>query len=251
MTQPKLVVAQASDFARIAAEVIIQEIETAVETRGRCALALAGGSTPRPVYEEMARPAQEERVPWALIDFYFSDERCVPPDSPESNYRMACNALLRGGPVDLPRVHRIEGERPDRDNAAADYAALLPPRLDLLLLGMGADGHTASLFPGSPALDVQAGRVVAVQCPKPPPWRITITPPVIADAVSVIVLAAGKDKAGIVARAIRGPYAPKEIPVQLALRGIWILDRAAASEILDLAQRLSPELGAIRGAGST
>lgn len=125
----------------------------------------------------------------------------------------------------------MEAERPDREAAALEYDRSLPERLDILLLGMGADGHTASLFPGSAALDQRDRRVLAVRGPKPPAERLTITPPVIEAASEVGVIAAGADKAEMAARAIEGPLDPQALPVQLARRGVWFLDQAAASRL--------------------
>ena len=180
------------------------------------------------MYERMALPPLAGRVAWERVAVYFGDERCVPPDDPESNYRMAHEALLQHVPIPSTSVHRMEGERTDRDAAARDYERLLPPRLDLLLLGMGEDGHTASLFPHSPALAERARRVVPVSRPAPSRPRLTITPPVIHAADTVIVVVAGAEKAATVARALEGPYVPDELPIQLALRGTWLIDHAAA-----------------------
>jgi 6-phosphogluconolactonase len=125
---------------------------------------------------------------------------------------------------------RMEGERPDHDQAARDYQPHLLRGVDLLLLGVGDDGHVASLFPGSPLLDEKTRTVVAVSnSPKPPPHRITITPRVIAEARAILVLVTGKNKADAVARALEGPLDPKKTPAQLARSGAWVLDRAAAS----------------------
>src|SRR5262249_27307315 len=125
----------------------------------------------------------------------------------------------------------MEADDPDREAAAARYAALLPERLDVLVLGMGPDGHTASLFPGSPALLERTKRVVPARGPVPPHERLTITPPVIEAARQVAVLAAGAAKAALVARVLRGPWRPEELPAQPARAGTWLLDRAAAAEI--------------------
>jgi 6-phosphogluconolactonase len=127
----------------------------------------------------------------------------------------------------------MEAERPDREAAALAYARLLPPRIDVLLLGMGPDGHTASLFPGSAALHERERLVVPVVGAKPPAERLTITPPVIEAARKVAVLAAGEDKAAMVARAVEGPLEPEAVPAQLARRGVWFLDRAAAARLTE------------------
>lgn len=211
-----------------AAKWITDVIEETVRLHGHCTVALAGGATPRPVYERMAVSPLAERIAWDRVAVYFGDERCVPPDDEESNYRLAREVLLQHVPIPSISVHRMEGERTDRDAAARDYERLLPARLDLLLLGMGEDGHTASLFPHSPALTERARRVVPVSRPAPSHSRLTITPPVIHAANTLIVVVAGAGKAATVARALEGAYAPDEMPVQLALRGTWLIDHAAA-----------------------
>jgi len=214
-----------------AARRITEVIERTIARRGRCTLALAGGSTPRAIYACMRAPALVDRIAWQRVAIYFGDERCVPPDAEESNYRMAREELLQHMPVARATVHRMEGELADTDAAARDYAARLPSALDVLLLGMGKDGHTASLFPGAPALAERTRRVLAVQCPAPDRPRLTITPPVIDAAETVIVLVAGHDKAATVARALEGPYVPDELPIQLALRGTWLMDDAATGAL--------------------
>lgn len=218
-------------LADAAARQITEVIEDTIKRRGLCTLALAGGATPRPVYERMAVSSLAGRVAWDRVSFYFGDERCVPPDAEESNYRMAREAILEHVPISSASVHRMEGERTDTDAAARDYERQLPAALDLLLLGMGEDGHTASLFPHSPALAEGTRRVVAVTRPPPSPQRLTITPSVIEAADAVIVLVAGANKAAMVARALEGTYAPEELPIQLALRGTWFIDFAAARRL--------------------
>ncbi len=227
-----LIIAEdAADLARVGARRIARAAREAVNSRGHCSLVLAGGGTPRSIYEKLRLLPDPEGLPWGEIDFYFGDERCVPPDDSESNYRMARETLLSHPRCTEEQVHRMEAERQDREEAAAAYAQLLPDPLDVLLLGMGPDGHTVSLFPGSSALEERRKRVVAVQGPKPPPWRLTITPPVISSARAVLVLAAGKAKAAVLARALNGPLDATGLPVQLARHGIWIVDRAATSEL--------------------
>lgn len=236
MTHPeRIVVVEASRLADAAAEWIAAAAEADVRDRGRCAIALSGGETPRPVYERLARDPLAARITWREVDIYFGDERAVPPRDPASNYGMAAATLLERVPIPAVRVHRMEAERPDRDAAAREYERILPDRLDILLLGMGLDGHTASLFPGSPAMEQQERLVVPVTGPKAPAERLTITSPVIAAARRVAVLVAGADKAATVARALQGPERPRDLPVQLARRGMWFLDRAAASELRSVA----------------
>ncbi len=227
----RIVVEDASRLAEAAADWIAAAVEEDVRYRGHCALALSGGATPRPVYERLARDPIAVRISWRDVEVYFGDERAVPPRDPASNYGMAAAALLGRVPIPAVRVHRMEAERADRDAAAREYERILPEQLDILLLGMGADGHTASLFPGSAALEQRERRVVPVTGPWPPPDRLTITPPVIAAARRVAVLVAGADKAGVVALALQGPDRPRELPVQLARRGVWFLDRAAAAQL--------------------
>jgi 6-phosphogluconolactonase len=220
------VVPDPADVTRPAAEWLADGIAAAIRDHGACALALAGGRTPEPVYRALSSAADIE---WRRVEVFFSDERAVPPDDPESNYRMVRTALLSRVPVPASSIHRMEAERPDRDAAAREYERALPPALDILLLGMGPDGHTASLFPGSAALDERRRLVLPVVGAKPPVERLTITPPVIEAARRVAVLATGGDKAAMVARALEGPLAPAEVPAQLARRGEWFLDRAAAA----------------------
>ncbi len=208
--------------AGLAAEKILEAIRATLAERPRCSVALAGGTTPKAAYEIISK---SEPALLARIDFYFGDERCVAADDPDSNYRMARAAL--GAAATL---HRIEGEKKDRDAAARAYEKLLPAALDVVILGIGEDGHTASLFPGSPALDEKTRRVVAVSgAPKPPPERITISPVAIESARKVIVIASGAGKAGPVQQALAGDWNPRKTPAQLARRGLWVLDAAAAA----------------------
>lgn len=191
-------------------------------------VALAGGSTPRPAYGCLA---VEPDLPWERIRIFFGDERQVPPDHPDSNYRMVEEALLSRLVVPPAAVHRMEGEDPDAEAAAERYAALLPDALDLLILGIGSDGHTASLFPGSPALAERARRVVTSTAPAQPRHRLTITPPVIRAARRIVVLASGAGKAQAVRRALAEPGEPARCPARLARRGTWVLDREAARRL--------------------
>jgi 6-phosphogluconolactonase len=220
------VVREPGDLVEPAADWLAAELAAAIDARGACAVALSGGRTPEPVYRALAAA---EGIAWEKVTVFFADERAVPPHHAESNYRMVRAALLSRVPIPEAGVHRMEAERQDRDAAAREYAQQLPPALDLLVLGIGADGHTASLFPRSPALDERRRLVVPAVGTKTPVERMTITPPVIEAARRVAVIATGGDKAAAVARALEGPLAPRELPGQLARRGAWFLDRAAAA----------------------
>ncbi|MEZ0313024.1 MAG: 6-phosphogluconolactonase [Myxococcota bacterium] len=206
--------------AQEACAVFVENVIADVVGRlGRAAIAVSGGSTPRPTY---ARLAVSKRIHWPSVDVYFADERCVPPTHDDSNYRMVRELL---GPS--VNIVRMEAERKDRETAARDYEELLPKAFDLVLLGMGPDGHTASLFPGKPALRSNR-RVLFVQdSPKPPPERITIGPDVVKAAERVVMLVAGADKSEMLARARDEATTVDDVPARLARRGIWFVDEAA------------------------
>ena len=233
MVHQRIVAADAAAMARLAAEWLADEARLSATLRGACTLGLAGGSTPRPAYEALAEPPLRGAIPWDRVQVFFGDERAVPPDHPDSNFRMVNEALIKRVDIPAENVHRMEAEADDLERAADRYAALLPEALDVLVLGVGPDGHTASLFPGSPALHERKRRVVPARAPKPPERRLTITPPVIAAARRVLVLAAGQDKAEAVARALKGVGTPYQTPACLARDGVWFLDRAAASLLAD------------------
>jgi 6-phosphogluconolactonase len=219
-----------------AAEWLAQVLADVVTVNGRVKLGLAGGSTPRAMHEELARSSV---VPWRAVHVFFGDERAVPPDHADSNYRMARESLLDRVPIPPAQVHAMDGENPDRDAAARAYETLLPKSLDVLVLGMGEDGHTASLFPGAPSLREATRRVLAVVGPKPPPERLTLTPPEILGAERRVVLVSGAGKAEAVARALDGPWEPNATPIQLARRGVWFVDTEAASKLAPRGQRFS------------
>lgn len=219
------------EFRRLGAESIGKKIIAAVHARGRCAIALSGGTTPGPVYEELGTSDLGEMIPWEQLEIFFADERAVPVDHPDSNYRLVRETLLKSHPEALGHAYRMPVDAPDRIEAAKRYGRRLPDPLDVLVLGMGADGHTASLFPGSAALDESEARVVPVLAPKPPPERMTITPTVISRSRAIVMLVAGAEKAAMVARAVGGVVDPKAIPAQLARRAVWILDQAAAANL--------------------
>ena len=225
----RVTVVPAEALARTVARWVAAETTSAIAERGSCALALSGGRTPRPVYEALAAQPLAGTVDWARVDVYFADERAVPPDHPDSNFRMASEALFSRVPFLPGHIHPMLADRPDRDAAAHEYERLLPPRLDVLLLGMGPDGHTASLFPGSAALTERDRRVVPATAPVEPALRLTITPPVIAAARHVAMAIAGAEKAAMVARALSANADAAEVPAHLAAGAHWFLDEAAAT----------------------
>ncbi len=226
----RTIVADGEALAIAAADRMASVLATSIAARGRADFALAGGNTPRRAYELLAS-RYVTTVPWEKVHIWFGDERCVPPDHVDSNYGAARQALLSRVAIPAIQVHRMVAEIEDRDGAARAYDAALPAELDLLLLGLGPDGHTASLFPGSTALGEVERRVVAVVGPKAPPNRLTLTPPAIAAARVVLVLAAGSDKAAAVARAFASDASPDAIPACLLAGRDWLLDRAAAADI--------------------
>jgi len=215
----------ARDLPAKAAARIARELISALASRGQASLALAGGTTPKASYEALATLTLD----WSRIDVFFGDERCVPADHPDSNYRMAKAALFDRIAIPSARVHRMLGENADRDAAARAYEAELPERIDVMVLGIGEDAHTASLFPGSSALRESVRRVLPVIGPKPPPERLTLTPPVLQAARLCVVLGSGQSKAEPVRRALKGPLDSVSTPIQLARGGVWFLDDAAAS----------------------
>lgn len=226
----------AENLAQAGLEQVVQAAKTAVAARGHFYFALSGGSTPRLLYERLASETAFERDWWRHTHIFWGDERCLPPTHPDSNYHMARAALLDHVPIPPENIHRMAGER-EPEQAAADYEVELervfggPPRFDLILLGMGRDGHTASLFPHTPALRERTRRAVAnFYAPVEPPWRITLTLPVI-NAAGVIFLVSGADKAETLRQVLEGEYKPDDLPAQLvrpAGGSLWLVDTAAA-----------------------
>lgn len=220
------VVVDPASFPLVAAAHLAQALVAAARQGGKVTLALSGGRGPQPVFEHLAAiPA----LPWRLVEIYFADERAVPPDHAESNYRLVQEFLVSRLAEAPSAVHRMRADHASLEEAAGEYDRLLPAALDILVLGIGEDGHTASLFPGHPELEEKDRRVVPAMGPAPPRARLTITPPVIRAARSRIMLVSGQSKAAAVARACEGPEDPESCPAQLARDGIWIMDRPAAS----------------------
>jgi 6-phosphogluconolactonase len=245
MVRPEIyVLSDLSEWATAAATMTRELREKALQERGRCSLALSGGKTPEELYRRLATLSTPNE--WASTDFFFSDERCVPPDHPDSNFHLADRALFRPLAIPESHVHRMSGEHPDPDAAAREYENVLRavtgttsgawPRLDLVLLGVGNDGHTASLFPGTNALQERRRGVTVGHAPSGPPTRLTLTLGVINQATVVLFLANGDNKAGIVKTILEPQHvSDRQVPAALVRpergRLIWVLDRAAAAKL--------------------
>ncbi|TLY28776.1 MAG: 6-phosphogluconolactonase [Ignavibacteria bacterium] len=229
---------------------LCNSMKQAVTDRGVCSVALAGGDTPRRAYRLVAREGSG-RADWNRIHFFFIDERIVPPDDPQSNFGMARRELLSLVPVPGSNIHRVRGEfAPER--AAEEYRLELEsffahpiPRFDLVLLGLGEDGHIASLFPGTAALDEEERSVVSVFVPKIKSWRVTLTLPVINNSREALFLVSGARKAAIVKQVLAAERPAKDIPATLVVptdgKVGWMLDADAASLIGDQHRSVSHE----------
>jgi 6-phosphogluconolactonase len=227
-----------NDLARATAQHFVVRSVEAVAQRGLFTVALSGGSTPKSLYQILANQFRDQ-IPWLQTHFFWSDERHVPPDHPDSNYRMANEFMLSRVPVARSNVHRIRSENPDAADAAREYEETLLeltkaslPQLDLILLGLGTDGHTASIFPGSEVLHEKKRLVAAPWVEKLNTYRITMTLPLLNNAASVLFVVSGKEKAGIVKEVLQGPkgYPAQEVePTKGEL--LWMLDKDAASAL--------------------
>lgn len=233
-----MVEADPGAVSRSTADRIITVTRNAIDARGIARLALSGGGTPRQVYPLLLEPARRDTVDWSAVEFFWGDERTVPPDHPESNFGVAYAALLSQLPNVRPdRIHRMPAEANDLEAAALSYESELrlafdargddPPAFDLVWLGMGPDGHTASLFPGSPALDERDRWTVAAWSPSLETWRMTLTLPVLNAARQVVFAVTGANKAPALARIRAGAT---DLPAgRVAGEQVdWIVDAAAA-----------------------
>lgn len=217
--------------ADAAARRVVEAAAKCIDERGEFRLAVPGGRTVAGVFDRLAREPERTQVDWARVTLLFVDERAVPPSHPDSNYRLVRVALLDPLGDPLPRVRRLRGEAADLEAAAREYDAELVVPADLVLLGLGEDGHVASLFPGSPLLAEQTRRAAVVEdSPKPPRRRLTLTPRALAEArEGVIVLATGAGKAPAVRAALGSPDGPaSECPARLLRGAAWLMDAAAA-----------------------
>ena len=219
---------------------ILAQLDTALSGEGQATLALSGGTTPKPMFEYMVRA----RFTWSQVRIFLVDERAVPPAHEQSNYRLIEECLLKPGKIPHRNVYRVYAEL-EPHNAAKRYAADLMecfeiaegdlPHFDVIHLGMGADAHTASLFPGEPLIDDRENLTAAVYVAKIPQWRVTLLPGVLLAAHHIAVLVAGQDKRPALRSVFNDPYRPREFPAQIvahhARRATWFMDEAASGAL--------------------
>ena len=231
--------AAAREFVRLAAE--------SIAVRGKFTVALSGGSTPKRLYGMLAESPLREQVNWLRVEFFWGDERSVPPDHADSNFRMANEALLSKLPICAAQIHRMNGEHDDLNQAAFDYQIAIarvfdvssqgktPPQLDLILLGMGPDGHTLSLFPYTTALDDDSAWVADNWVDKLKTTRLTLTAKITRRAAHRLFLVCGDDKAAVLAEVLEGPPDPARLPSQMVLAGMgqttFYVDQTAAAKL--------------------
>ncbi len=239
MIEPKIrVYPTPDDVAAEGARAFVEAAAEAQRLRGTFSVALSGGSTPKAMFKLLAEEPFKSQVNWERVKIFFGDERCVPPDHADSNYRMAHETLLSKVPIPPDNVYRMEGEcKPEA--AATDYGRMLKESfgedggIDLIYLGMGDDGHTASLFPGTAALKETTHRCVANYVEKMKTWRITLSAPFINRAGQVIIMVVGAGKAKRVAEVLEGPREPDRLPIQMIqpVSGnlVWLMDVPAAA----------------------
>lgn len=250
MSLPQLLVFETrAELYHVASAYWRRLAQKAVEARGRFLLVLSGGSTPQPLYRRMAQPPYRDDVPWSQTHVFWGDERMAPPEDAQSNYGQARELLLSHVPVPPEQIHPIPAG-PGPEDAAAAYAETLAhwaeqsgaterawPRLDLVLLGLGSDGHTASLFPGSAIIEEErrAARAVHAEYEDRPAKRVTLTPPVFNSARQILFLVTGGDKAEALAGVLEGEDDPMRWPAQRIRPEdgwfSWLVDRAAARQL--------------------
>lgn len=239
------VAANIGEISRAAANEFVWQAKKAIQAKGYFTAALSGGSTPQNLYALLASDQYRGKVSWSNVYIFWCDERCVPPDHPRSNYRMTRELLLDKIPVPVKNIYRIPAEYKDHNRAAEDYEHTLKtffylkegelPRFDLMLLGMGEDGHTASLFPETAALE-EARRLVAANYVKRlSEYRITLTIPAINQAACVVFLISGESKATVLKKVLEGEFQPKSLPSQyirpVGGRLLFLADQAAAGKL--------------------
>jgi 6-phosphogluconolactonase len=247
MREKLIVFPDIEDLTDAAVEHFLSVGQAAILQKGRFMVAFSGGTTPRFLYRRLTIPRLQDALDWNLVHIFWGDERYVPKDHEDSNYRMACEILLDHLPIPAENVHRVQTELTPEE-AARQYEGELadtfglplggpPPRFDLVLLGMGADGHTASLFPETKVLDEQERWVVAHYVEKLSAWRVTLTPVVLNAACDVLFMVSGSDKSKAVQDVLKGPEQPHQLPAQLiqpvSKHLHWFLDEQAAGELVN------------------
>lgn len=230
-------------ISREAANYTMRVAREAIATRGKFTFALSGGTTPGKMYALLVSEPYRSQIDWSAVHFFWSDERCVAPSDPQSNYRLAQETLFNKLDLRADQIHRMPADRADREQASADYEAEIrqilggdPPAFDLIQLGMGPEAHTASLFPHQPSLREEKRLILPVSVPKPPPDRLTFTPPLLKAARHILFLATGADKATALHEVLEGADNPEEYPTQGIVRQargevIWMLDTAIAQQV--------------------
>ena len=230
-----------SILSQAAADALVKLAKKAVNEQGRFSVALSGGSTPKPLYQALAATKRQGNLSWEKFHLFWGDERCVPPDDPDSNYHMTRESLLQHISIPQENVHRVPAEMDPR-MAAFSYEETLRefftgplPQFDLVLLGMGEDGHTASLFPHSAGLNEEHRWFIANYAPERKTWRLTLSINAINAARNIMVLVAGGSKAGMLSEVLEGKFTPFGKPIQFIApsdgRMVWFLDQAAASKL--------------------
>jgi 6-phosphogluconolactonase len=232
-------------LTQAAATEFVHQVNQAIQARGRFTIALSGGSTPKSLYALLATQPWRNQIPWNQVHLFWGDERHVSPSDSSSNFRMTQERLLFQVPIPHENVHRIKAENPEAQAVADKYEQELKhffqlgshqfPQFDLVLLGMGANGHTASLFPHTDAVHEQSRLVVAPWVEELNTHRITLTPPVINNANEIIFFVTGAEKATMLKAVLEGQYQPDRLPAQIIRptqgKVIWMVDQAAASSL--------------------
>lgn len=240
-----MIVANPDELSLRAADEFVRLAGETVQANGFFTAVLSGGSTPRGLYTTLASDPYRKRVPWSEVHLFWGDERCVPPDHPDSNYRMIRELLLDKIPIPKENIHRMPAEQEDHVHAATEYEQTIRsffhtkaggvPRFDLIVLGMGEDGHTASLFPWTSALGETQRLVSANYTEKLDAYRLTLTVPLINRSAEVLFLISGESKASVLRDVLEGEYQPQRFPSQLIRpvngRLLFIVDRMAAGEL--------------------
>lgn len=231
-------------LSREAANYTVGVAQQAIAERGLFSFALSGGTTPGKMYSLLASEPYYSQIDWTVVHFFWSDERCVAPGDPQSNFHLAQETLFSKLQLRSEQIHRMPADQANRDRASLAYEEEIrkvlggeeTPRFDLMQLGMGPEGHTASLFPHQPSLHERERLVMPVSVPKPPPDRLTFTPPLLQASRAILFMATGADKAEVLANILEGSYQPEEYPAQLIARQasgnvVWMLDTAISKQL--------------------